>query len=85
MSLEESQIALLRNEANGFAVNNHLSDYEFVIPQESQDWGFQFHPDYNEVVTEVEIHTTEGCFALVVNDDYEVINSDYSVFSYGDC
>ncbi len=85
MSLTLLQTGLVKTTAIGFAFGNKIDYTEIVIPQESQDWGFQFHPDYNEVVTEVEIHTTNGCLAVVVNADYEVVNSDWQVFSYGDC
>jgi hypothetical protein len=37
------------------------------------------------VVNTVEIFTAEGCMVLVVNDDFVVIDSDWHVFSFGDC
>lgn len=85
MSLTIQQLDTLKSVAEAFALGNKVTNYDVVIPWESEDWGWDFHPDYQELVNTVEIHTTEGLFVLVVTEDYEVINSDYSVFSYGDC
>jgi hypothetical protein len=82
MSITSQQLNTLKSVAEAFALGNRVHTYDVVIPWESQDLGWDFHPDYHEMVNTVEIHTTEGCFCLVVNEDYEVINSDYSVFSY---
>ena len=80
MKLTSNQLALLKATAVLFALNMEYT--EIVIPQESQDWGWQFHPDYQFLVNTVEIHTTEGCHVLVVDENYTVVDSDYSVFSY---
>lgn len=85
MSLTTSQLDTLKSVAEAFALGNKVTNYDVVIPWESEDLGWDFHPDYQELVNTVEIFTAEGSFCLVVNEDYEVINSDYSVFSYGDC
>jgi len=80
MSLTLLQTGLVKTKAIGYALHNNINYTEVVIPQESQDWGFNFNPAYNEVVTEVEIHTTEGCVVLFVNDNYEVVDSQVVVF-----
>jgi hypothetical protein len=84
MPLSQMQLNLIQIKAEGFAYRQGLplEGFTVVIPQESQDWGWDFHPDYHEMVNTAEIHTTEGLYVLVINEDYEVINSDYSVHSY---
>ena len=74
MSLTEPQKAMLRNEANGYAVRKHITVNEVVIPQESQDWGFSFNPAYNEVVVEVEIHSNDAVNVLFINSDFEIVD-----------
>ena len=82
MSLNETQIGLVKTVAVRHAKSLGLTQFGIVIPQESLDWGFEFHPDYHEMVTTVEIHTTEGCIVLVVNANYDVVDNDWHVFSY---
>jgi hypothetical protein len=85
MSITSQQLNTLKSVAEAFALGNKVTNYDVVIPWESQDLGWDFHPDYQELVNTVEIYTAEGCFVLVVTEDYEVINSDWHVFSFGDC
>jgi hypothetical protein len=85
MSLTQFQSGLLKTTAVRHAKSLGLKDFTVIIPFQSEDWGFEFHPDYHEVVNTVEIFTAEGCMVLVVNDDFVVIDSDWHVFSFGDC
>jgi hypothetical protein len=82
MSITSTEAELLRSIAKSFAMNNRMYNHEVVIPQQSYDWGWDFHPDYHEMVNTVEIHTTKGCCVLVVNDDYKVIDDHFMTFSY---
>lgn len=82
MSLNQTQVVLLENLATSHAKELGLTKFTVVIPVESLDYGFEFHPDYHEMVNTVEIHTTEGCSVLVVNANYEVIDNDWDGFLY---
>lgn len=86
MSLTQFQTGLLKTTAVRHAKSLGLTDFTVIIPVQSEDWGFEFHPDYHEVVNTVEIFTPDGdCLVLVVNDDFVVIDSHLNVFSFGDC
>jgi hypothetical protein len=74
MSLNLLQTGLVKTAAIGYAFRKCINHTDIVIPQESQDWGFNFHPSYNEVVVEVEIHSPEAINVLFVNENYDIVD-----------
>jgi len=42
--------------------------------------GFEFHPDYNEVVTDVNVFAEGNVVAILINEDYDMV--DYEVIGY---
>lgn len=74
MFLTETQIGLVKTSAVRHAKSLGLTQFKIVIPEESRDWGFNFHPAYNEVVTEAEIHSGETVIALFIKDNYDIVD-----------
>lgn len=82
MSLTTENAALLKFQGYKFAFGKGIDFTEVVVPQASLDWGFDFHPDYQVLVNTVEVFTTEGCWVVVVDEDYEVVDSMFEIFCY---
>lgn len=54
---------------------------EIVVPQSAIDWGFCFHPEYCDEVTEVEVYNSEGVTVFFVNASYEVVATEFVEFT----
>jgi len=81
MSLTTENAFLLKFQGYKFAFEKGIDFTEVVVPQASLDFGFDFHPD-QFLVNTVEVHTTEGCWVVVVDENYEVVDSMLEAFSY---
>lgn len=73
--LNNRDITRLEVVASRHATTLGVGSWTVSVPAQSIDWGFEFHPDYNEVVTEVEIYTSEGCVVLFVSNAFSVVDA----------
>jgi hypothetical protein len=78
MNIDQMQLDLVKTKAEGFAyaVGFPFGEFEVVIPEESKDWGWNFRPEFNEVLIEAEIHSAEGCTVVYINENYEVVHNE---------
>lgn len=82
MSLTTQQVDDLKIEVACYLGQDILKDVsEIVVPQSAIDWGFCFHPEYCDEVTEVEVYNSVGVTVLFVNASYEVVAEEFAEFT----
>ena len=77
MSLTITQQQKLVERATEWLGQDIKNVSDILVPQSAIDWGFCFHPEYCDEVTEVEAYNAEGVTVLFLNASYEVVATEF--------